>query len=259
VVADRPRDGSRPGHGCSFAPDAQAVGAGATFDRRELFVHVVVMGCGRVGSAIARRLEEIGHSVAVIDQDPEAFRRLGPEFSGRQVTGLGFDRQTLLDAGIDTAGAFAAVSSGDNSNIISARVARETFGVQHVVARIYDEKRAEVYERMGIPSVATVPWTVSRLLRELLSVRASELWREPTGRVVLMRVTVTEGWVGRKLSELEVASGARAAWMERFGEAQLPTGSTVLQEGDQLVVAATDDITGRVHDVVEKAPEGGKR
>ncbi len=219
-------------------------------------MHVVVMGCGRVGSAIARRLEDIGHSVAVIDQDPEAFRRLGPEFSGRQVTGLGFDRQTLLDAGIDTAGAFAAVSSGDNSNIISARVARETFGVQHVVARIYDEKRAEVYERMGIPSVATVPWTVSRLLRELLSVKVSELWREPTGKVVLMRVTVTESWVGRKLSELEAASGARAAYLVRFGEAQVPTSHTVLQEGDQLTVAVTDEITGRLHDVVEKAPEG---
>ena len=219
-------------------------------------MHVVVMGCGRVGSAIARRLEEIGHSVAVIDQDPGAFRRLGPDFTGRQVTGLGFDRQTLLDAGIDTAGAFAAVSSGDNSNIISARVARETFGVQHVVARIYDEKRAEVYERMGIPSVATVPWTVSRLLRELLSVKVSELWREPTGKIVLTRVTVTESWVGRKLAELETASGARAAWLVRFGEAMLPTGGTVLQEGDQLVVAVTDEITGRLHDVVEKAPEG---
>ena len=97
---------------------------------------------------------------------------------------------------------------------------------------------------------------MSRLLRELLSVKVSELWREPTGKVVLMRVTVTEGWVGRKLAELETASGARAAWMVRFGEAQLPTGSTVLQEGDQLVVAVTDEITGRVHDVVEKAPEG---
>jgi trk system potassium uptake protein len=219
-------------------------------------VHVVVMGCGRVGSAIARRLEEIGHSVAVIDQDPEAFRRLGPEFTGRQVTGLGFDRQTLLDAGIDTAGAFAAVSSGDNSNIISARVARETFGVQHVVARIYDEKRAEVYERMGIPSVATVPWTVSRLLRELLSVKVSELWREPTGKIVLTRVTVTESWVGRKLADLEAASGARVAWMVRFGDAMLPTAGTVLQEGDQLAVAVTDEITGRLHEVVEKAPEG---
>ena len=216
-------------------------------------MHVVVMGCGRVGSAIARRLEEVGHSVAVIDQDPEAFRRLGPEFAGRQVTGLGFDRQTLLDAGVDSAGAFAAVSSGDNSNIISARVARETFGVQHVVARIYDSKRAEVYERMGIPSVATVPWTVNRLLRELLSVKVSELWREPTGKVLLMRITVTEGWVGRKLAELEAASGARAAWLVRFGEAQLPTAGSVLQDGDQLVVAVTDEIAARVHEVVEQA------
>jgi trk system potassium uptake protein len=220
-------------------------------------VHVVVMGCGRVGSAIARKLEEIGHSVAVIDQDPEAFRRLGPEFGGRQVTGLGFDRQTLLDAGVDSAGAFAAVSSGDNSNIIAARVARETFGVQHVVARIYDSKRAEVYERMGIPSVATVPWTVNRLLRELLSVNVSELWREPTGKVLLMRITVTEPWVGKKLSALETASGARAAWLVRFGDAQLPTAGTVLQDGDQLIVAVTDEITARVHQVVEHGPTGG--
>ncbi|MGY2079351.1 potassium channel family protein [Modestobacter sp. SYSU DS0657] len=220
-------------------------------------MHVVVMGCGRVGSAIARRLETIGHSVAVIDQDPEAFRRLGPEFGGRQVTGLGFDRQTLLDAGIDSAGAFAAVSSGDNSNIISARVARETFGVEHVVARIYDSKRAEVYERMGIPSVATVPWTVNRLMRELLSVKVTEIWREPTGQVLLMRVTVTDSWVGRRLTELEAASGARAAWLLRFGEAQLPTPATVLQTGDHLVVAATDDITDRVHDAMNQAPAAG--
>ena len=221
-------------------------------------MHVVVMGCGRVGSAIARRLEEIGHSVAVIDQNAEAFRRLGPEFTGRQVTGLGFDRQTLLDAGIDAAGAFAAVSSGDNSNIISARVARETFGVQQVVARIYDSKRAEVYERMGIPSVATVPWTVNRLMRELLSVKVTEIWREPTGKVLLMRVTVTDGWVGRPLAELEKATGARAAWVVRFGEAQLPRAGTVLQSGDHLVVAATDDIATTVHEVVEQAPQGGQ-
>ncbi|MBM7808454.1 trk system potassium uptake protein TrkA [Geodermatophilus bullaregiensis] len=220
-------------------------------------MHVVVMGCGRVGSAIARKLEQIGHSVAVIDQDPEAFRRLGPEFGGRQVTGLGFDRQTLLDAGVDSAGAFAAVSSGDNSNIIAARVARETFGVQHVVARIYDSKRAEVFERMGIPSVATVPWTVNRLLRELLSVKVSEIWREPTGTVLLMRVTVTDGWVGRRLAELEAASGARAAWLVRFGDALLPTANTVLQDGDQLVVAATDEISDRVHQTVER-PQGGR-
>jgi trk system potassium uptake protein TrkA len=99
---------------------------------------------------------------------------------------------------------------------------------------------------------------VNRLLRELLSVKVSELWREPTGKVLLMRITVTEGWVGRKLSELESASGARAAWLVRFGEAQLPTAGTVLQDGDQLVVAVTDEIATRVHDVVERAPHGGE-
>ena len=117
------------------------------------------MGCGRVGSSLAEQLEDQGHSVAVVDQNPEAFRRLPADFEGRRVTGLGFDRDALTQAGIEDAYAFAAVSSGDNSNIIAARVVRETFGVPNVVARIYDPRRAEVYQRLGIPTVATVRWT----------------------------------------------------------------------------------------------------
>ena len=221
-------------------------------------MHVVVMGCGRVGSAIARRLEEVGHSVAVIDQDPEAFRRLGPDFAGRQVTGLGFDRQTLLDAGIDSAGAFAAVSSGDNSNIISARVARETFGVQHVVARIYDSKRAEVYERMGIPSVATVPWTVNRLLRELLSVKVNELWREPTGQVLMLRVTVTDGWVGRKLVELEKASARAPRGWSGSARRSSPPPPPCCRTATSWCSPRPTRSPPRVHEVVERGPEGGQ-
>jgi trk system potassium uptake protein TrkA len=211
-----------------------------------------------VGSTLAHILESQGHTVAIIDAEESAFRRLGQGFAGRRVTGIGFDRDTLREAGIEDAQAFAAVSSGDNSNIISARVARETFGVQHVVARIYDSKRAEVYERMGIPSVATVPWTVNRLLRELLSEKVSEMWREPTGQVLLMRVTVTEGWIGQKLTKLEAATGARAAWLVRFGEAQLPTPSTVLQDGDHLILAATDDVAPVVHKVIAQDHSGGE-
>src|SRR5436305_13598050 len=192
------------------------------------------MGCGRVGSAIARRLEEVGHSVAVIDQDPSAFRRLGPDFAGRQITGLGFDRQTLIDSGIETAGAFAAVSSGDNSNIISARVARETFGVHRVVARIYDPKRAEVYERLGIPTVATVPWTSSRLLKAVLGETTAEAWRDPSGAIALVAVAPHEGWVGKTLTAFEDATGTRAALLTRFGTGQLPLASTVIQSGDIL-------------------------
>jgi trk system potassium uptake protein TrkA len=172
-------------------------------------VHIVVMGCGRVGSSLARNLERAGHSVAIIDQNRAAFRRLGPEFAGDQITGVGFDRSTLRRAGIDRAGAFAAVSSGDNSNIIAARVARETFGVAHVVARIYDPKRAEVYERLGIPTVATVPWTVNRFLSVLLGDKHVEDWRDPSGAVSLLQVPLHEGWIGHKVKTLEAATEAR--------------------------------------------------
>jgi len=142
-------------------------------------MHVVIMGCGRVGASLASGLERLGHEVAVIDRDPQAFRRLGPDFRGRQVVGFGFHRSVLDEAGLESADAFAAVSSGDNSNIIAARVARESYGVGKVVARIYDAKRAAVYERLGIPTVATVPWTTDRLLGMLLPDGARTRDRDP--------------------------------------------------------------------------------
>ena len=148
-------------------------------------VHFVIMGCGRVGASLARALERAGHEVAVIDQDEPAFRRLGTTFEGRRVTGVGFDRDTLREAGIEDAYAFAAVSSGDNSNILAARVARETFGVEHVVARIYDPGRAEVYQRLGIPTVATVRWTADQMLRRLLPQGHVPEFTDPSGRVVI--------------------------------------------------------------------------
>ena len=143
-------------------------------------MHIVIMGCGRVGSTLAHILEDRGNTVAVIDRDPEAFRRLRPSFKGDRVTGIGFDRDVLARAGIERADGFAAVSSGDNSNIIAARVARETFGVQQVAARIYDPRRAEVYERLGIPTVATVRWTADQILRKLLPENTEPLWLSTT-------------------------------------------------------------------------------
>src|SRR5689334_12271832 len=175
------------------------------------------MGCGRVGSALAGGLERLGHDVAVIDRDAQAFRRLGADFRGRQVVGQGFHREVLTEAGIDGADAFAAVSSGDNSNIISARVARETFGVHRVVARIYDAKRAAVYERLGIPTVATVPWTTDRLLNVLTRETETTRWRDPTGNVGVTELALHESWVGRRVTDLEAATGARLAFMIRFG------------------------------------------
>jgi trk system potassium uptake protein TrkA len=221
-------------------------------------VHVVIMGCGRVGASLAAALERLGHEVAVIDKNPQAFRRLGSDFHGQQVIGVGFDSQVLIEAGIERAGAFAAVSSGDNSNIISARVARETFGVEHVVARIYDHKRAAVYERLGIPSVATVPWTTDRFLRTLLPDGVAAAWRDPSGSVALLQLPLHEAWFGHSVRDLEQASGSRVAFIMRFGTGILPDSKTVLQSGDVVFVTARSGTVSDVTDVATHAPEEEK-
>ncbi|UQX90301.1 TrkA family potassium uptake protein [Jatrophihabitans telluris] len=220
-------------------------------------MHIVVMGCGRVGSTLAHHLQRLDHSVAVIDQDPTAFRRLGEEFRGKTIAGIGFDRETLVSAGIEGADAFAAVSSGDNSNIIAARVARETFNVGHVVARIYDPRRAEVYERLGIPTIATVPWTAARLLKNILGGTIDEEWRDPTGQVVMLHVVITDAWVGHKLSAFESATGARVALISRFGKGELPGSHTVIQAGDELHVTATDNLLDGIRTAAADGPIGG--
>jgi trk system potassium uptake protein len=209
-------------------------------------VHIVIMGCGRVGSTLAHILEDRGYSVAVIDQDPEAFRRLRPSFKGDRVTGVGFDRDVLARAGIERADGFAAVSSGDNSNIIAARVARETFAVRQVAARIYDPRRAEVYERLGIPTVATVRWTADQMLRKLLPDSAEPLWRDATGKLVLTQVTMSPKWIGEPIKLAEASAGARVAYIDRLGEAVVPQIGTVLQEGDVVHVIAKESDLERV-------------
>jgi trk system potassium uptake protein TrkA len=219
-------------------------------------VHIVIMGCGRVGSTLAHALESRGHSVAIIDQDQDAFRRLGPDFTGLTVTGNGFDQETLHAAGIDRADAFAAVSSGDNSNIISARLARETFGVARVVARIYDPKRAEVYERLGIPTVATVRWTADRIVRHVVPDGNQEVWRDPTSSVAIVEIPYHPGWVSQPVRALEEATGARVAYVMRFGLGTLPTPSTLLQDGDQVFVLVTDEMVTGVVKAAAAPPEG---
>ena len=218
-------------------------------------MHVVIMGCGRVGASLAKALERLDHQVAVIDKDSQSFRRLGSDFHGQQVIGNGFDRNVLIEAGVERAGAFAAVSSGDNSNIISARVARETFGVEHVVARIYDHKRAAVYERLGIPTVATVPWSTDRFLRMLLPEGAATAWRDPSGTVAVLPIEVDETWVGRPVFELEGAIGARVAFLMRFGTGVLPDAKTVVQADDTIYVAALSGTITDVAAAAQQAPE----
>ncbi|HAG54090.1 MAG: potassium transporter TrkA [Actinobacteria bacterium BACL2 MAG-121001-bin67] len=203
-------------------------------------MHVVIMGCGRVGSTLAKDFQALGHSVAVIDQDREAFRRLGADFNGLTVAGMGFDRDTLLEAGIQRADAFAAVSNGDNSNILAARVARETYGVASVVARIYDPGRAEIYQRLGIPTVATVLWTTDQIMRRLLPQGSRSEWQDASGKVQLAEIVLHRDWYGRPVSLIEQHTDARVAFVTRLGEGLIPNEHTVLQEGDVVHVMVED-------------------
>lgn len=204
-------------------------------------MHVVIVGCGRVGSGLARILEDGGHSVAVIDKAPKAFRRLPEGFSGRAITGVGFDQDRLREAGIEEAGALAAVTSGDNSNIMVARTAREVFGVERVIARIYDPRRAAIYERLGIPTIATVQWTTDRVLRRILPDAVATEWTDPSANILLVERPVGPAWAGRRLADLDLDGLARVVALSRLGIGQIPAPGVVTQEGDVVYMAVLAD------------------
>jgi trk system potassium uptake protein TrkA len=203
-------------------------------------MHVVVVGCGRVGSELALNLDRLGHSVAVVDKSAGAFRRFLPDdFRGRQVVGFGFDRDHLTEAGIDEAGALAAVTSGDNSNILTARIARENFGVERVVARIKDPRRAEIYQRLGISTVAMISWTTDQVMRRLLpSEEQPHEWLDPSGNVCLVDYPIPPRWAGKKLVGLSEPGVFWLVAITRLGTAQISTPSAIGQEGDILHFAA---------------------
>jgi trk system potassium uptake protein TrkA len=204
-------------------------------------MHVIVVGCGRVGSEVALNLVAAEHDVIVIDRKLEAFRRLGEDFKGTTMVGVGFDRDVLTEAGISPDCAVAAVTSGDNSNILIARVARETFGVKHVVARIYDPRRASIYERLGIATVASVAWTSARVLRHLLASETTPDWIDPSAKFTIVERRVPAAAAGMSVAKLEAETGGRIVVLARFGEASIPPPATLLQEDDVLHLAVAAD------------------
>jgi trk system potassium uptake protein TrkA len=220
-------------------------------------VHVVVVGCGRVGSGLARSLSSAGHTVAIVDKQEKAFRRLPEDFDGIKVVGVGFDRDRLAEAGIERAGALAAVTNGDNSNIMVARIARETYGIDKVVARIYDPRRAAIYERLGIATIATVQWATERVLRRILPDAGEVEWIDPSAKVVLIERLVPATLVGKKLGDLEETGLARGVAIGRLGVSMLPTTSLVLQEGDVLYLATPGDDIGKLDAHLAGADEKG--
>ncbi|HEX5095909.1 MAG TPA: TrkA family potassium uptake protein [Acidimicrobiia bacterium] len=204
-------------------------------------MHVVVIGCGRVGTELAGSLNLAGHTVAVVDKNARAFRRLPSNFNGKQVVGFGFDRDHLAEAGIEEAGAFASVTNGDNSNILCARIARETYDIERVVARIYDPRRALIYQRLGISTVATVAWTTDQVLRRLLPTETRHDWADPTGKVGLVERTIPPAAIGKKVGALNNPGRWWLTAVTRFGQAQIVTSDMIGQDGDVLVFISALD------------------
>jgi trk system potassium uptake protein TrkA len=196
------------------------------------------------------------HTVAVIDRREQAFNRLGDDFRGRKVVGVGFDRDRLMDAGIERADALAAVTNGDNSNILVARVARETYGIERVVARIYDPRRAAIYERVGIPTIATVQWATERVLHRILPDRPTSDWVDPSARVMLVERVVPGSWAGTPVLDIEAAGKWRIVALTRLGVAQVPTPDVVAQDGDVVHAAVLGDATDAFEAHLAVGPQG---
>jgi len=217
-------------------------------------MRVVVVGCGRVGSELASLLSREGNEVAVIDKSAAALQRLAMDWGGKGVVGFGFDRDALEEAGIAEADALAAVTNGDNSNILTARIARETYQVPNVVARIYDPRRAVIYRRLGIPTVATVTWTVDQVVRRLLPERTVTEWTSPAGGVVLIERAVPDAWVGAKLDDLEVPGHVKLVALSRAGKTGLSKPGLLGQEGDMLYISVVEDELAGLEQRLERGP-----
>jgi trk system potassium uptake protein TrkA len=202
-------------------------------------VHIVVVGCGRVGSDLATQLSEAGHSVAVIEKNGESFKRLGGSFNGERIIGSGFDRGALMKARAQDADGFAAVTNGDNTNILCARIAQTTYNIPNVVARIYDPKRARIYERLGIPTVPTVTWTTNQVKRWLLTEEESVAWSSATGALHLVERILPDHLAGKPLHDLNMGHDVKVVGVVRASEGRLDTHNLFGQEDDMVEFVVT--------------------
>jgi trk system potassium uptake protein len=218
-------------------------------------MHVVIMGCGRVGSELTLQLGKAGHDVVIIDKKPEAFDRLPPGFDARTIVGLGFDRDILEEAGIKEADAFIAVSTGDNSNIVSARVALEHYHVPNVIARIYDPQRAEIYQRLNIPTVATTTWGVKQIMMMLTHPREEIKESLVGGDLFRMRVQVPDHLIGKSVSRLNEEGKVLVAGVDRMGSGFIPVPSSTFQQGDIVQLIIQKDGLDILDDMLAPASE----
>lgn len=215
-------------------------------------MRVVIAGCGRVGSALAAQLATEGHDVRLVDRDADSCRRLPANLAGQFHQGNGFSRTVLAAAGIEHADAFVAVTSGDNSNIVSARTAKETYRVPVVLARIFDPRRADIYRELGIPTIASVRWTVNQIHQMLLHRHLTPELTFGNGETVLVRSQIPAYLVGRRLNEFDVDGEIRVVEVTRGGRSLVPAHGTSAEPGDLVTFSVAANALNRLRDFLDK-------
>jgi trk system potassium uptake protein TrkA len=211
---------------------------------------ILVIGCGQVGAGLAKTLVGRGHSVTVVDKDPNAFEKLGDHFKGQTILGIGFDREVLLKAGIERADGVAAVTARDEANVVASRIARDIFHVPKVVARLYDVRQAEIYKRLGIQTIAPTAWGINRIADLLLYSPLETVFSIGSGDVELVEVGVPRLLVGKTVRDLTVAGEIHVVSITRANKTFLATLGTIFREGDLLHVAALTTSGNRLKDLL---------
>lgn len=213
-------------------------------------MRVIVMGCGRIGSQVSMNLDREGHNVTVIDHDANAEGRLAPNFRGRVIRGVGFDKNILIDSGIEKADAFVAASSSDNANIVAARIARNIFHVPRVVARLYDPRRAEIYQRLGLTTVSSTMWGAERI-QQVLTHTDLDVWETfGRGEVSIVSLEAPSQLIGRIVHQMNIPGEVLVIAITRKNHALLPISGTEIQDGDLIHLAVVSSSFSRLEEIL---------
>ena len=211
---------------------------------------VIIMGCGRVGSQVSQLLVKQGHQVTVIDHDANALARLGPEFKGKLVRGLGFDKNVLLEAGVETAEGFVAASSSDNANIVAARIARNIFRVPRVVARLYDPVRAEVYQRLGLTTISSTSWGAERIVEVVTHTDLDVLPVFRDGNATMVRVEAPARLNGFRVAQMNIPGELAVTAITRNDHTFIPVSGTEFHEGDVIYLTVISSAMDRLEELL---------
>jgi trk system potassium uptake protein TrkA len=211
---------------------------------------ILIIGCGRVGIGLAMNLIDRGHSVTIVDKDPLAFEKLGHHFKGKTVSGVGIDREVLLKAGIERADGVAAVTAGDETNVVASRIARDIFHVPRVVARLYDVRQAEIYKRLGIQTIAPTAWGINRIADLLLNSPLEAIASIGSGDVELVEAEIPQLLAGKTVRDLTVAGEIHIMSITRANKTFLPTLGTIFREEDLIHLAVLTTSTGRLKELL---------